>query len=1514
VILAALFNFALFTAIAVLLDEPRAHIIAAGAFGLAYVVIFHVVAGHVPWQNLRVVSLLHVVANARTGQSLAVLFIAFVLVHEWLKPRRDGDAFSYLIAACGVAVVSLGFLIIFGVGIAGDPFFVSAILALYAGGAFWFAWRRRMAGFSWGGAALLFAASAQSCNSLLALWFPWQASCLFFALACVIGAIAAQRFAKPETARLFLLPLKASAIIGSAFAALLLIAQLIWFACEPASIFATRALVLAFVLTGLLWLEGSAIFFAGMQVALALAAVLLTKSLLQHFDWYGFRPHAWADPRALQVQGIVLALMCLTWVGLRLVWRKFFPTNEPNRLKQIVTQVSFDHALSVALLLGFTILLLYGSATGIVYELSKTDRITATYDFAGHPHAFIFGIGSLFLLIVLLAAIVGNAVERRTFVLGIILTLWCVCPLVAGRFESQVATASAGRWAVAIFLLIASILYAFREKLWPGRPTEHALIDHLGRALLLLLTLGPLLLLTLTPAVAAVNNIPTRGPQTGFFHAIGSVALYGVPLTMAVVALAIAAARERSASFVFAAGLLVNFTVTVVHIYAVASGHAPMNAVVLVNSLQLNAIAAAGVALIWIATRPWWLSALTLSDDEVTDAGADVDTDQEYSYSFVHDRPPSSRDAIARALLTCQILFAIALNALVIAPLVLHMIAVPDRVGRATFAGGGFTGWLAVSLTIASVIVFYKASAKAIRFVSLAAALLALGALISFRLAPLGIANWAGLHILMASLVAIAWILLAARDLPRQRTLARALSAMGMPFADNWADDGELFTAGIAITAIVVALRGPLSDPAGAWWSIGVFLAMSALAASLNWITFRRGYIYAAGLLFNLSVSIWLIKYGTQPGTLGGFVEANIVALSLAGILWLLLELRLRRVTGKPGSPASFHNVAALASLVAMTIIAGGRLYNDLLEFYQTFLPWLDLITLASLAALMCACLWDRDAEYAVAGIYLIGLLSAATAIRHVHLAPRSLVWSLTLAAAVQAIVAAVLWRLRRTIMTAAGRLKIPARIDVNADSLTWLLFFNAIVIAWVVVLVFWIEVVFENSLMRLIASVGVMAQVLTFGLMAEGTWRRELRRAAFGLLVIGVVFFGWAFLTPGDSGTWLNRAVILMIVMFAAVAVFGGGVAKLAEQKPEWVKAIRDCVPAISLAGIIALAFVLSTEIYYQIAFGAVAVKSWALTTVGVTLAAMIVVCIFFALSPKHDPLALGDHWRGSYVYAGEVLVVLLFMHIRLTMPWLFHGFFQRYWPLVVLVIAYAGVAISEFFKRREVHVLATPIQRTGAFLPLLPVIGFWIAASQVEYSTLLFVVGGLYGLLAILRRSFFFGLAAALAGNGGLWYLLHETSEYHFYQHPQLWLIPAAISVLVAAHLNRKDFSETQMTGIRYTCLATIYVSSTADIFINGVATSPWLPLVLAGLSIAGVFAGMIFRIRAFLLLGALFLLLAIGTMIKFASVNFGWTWLWYVAGIVTGAAIITTFAIFEKQRADVMRLVEEFKDWKG
>jgi hypothetical protein len=215
--------------------------------------------------------------------------------------------------------------------------------------------------------------------------------------------------------------------------------------------------------------------------------------------------------------------------------------------------------------------------------------------------------------------------------------------------------------------------------------------------------------------------------------------------------------------------------------------------------------------------------------------------------------------------------------------------------------------------------------------------------------------------------------------------------------------------------------------------------------------------------------------------------------------------------------------------------------------------------------------------------------------------------------------------------------------------------------------------------------------------------------------------------------------------------------------------------------------------------------------------------------------------------------------------------------------------------------------------FLPFLPVVGFWLATSQVDYSSMLFVVGGLYGLLSILRRSFIFGALAALAGNAGFWYVLQRTDNYQFFQHPQLWLIPAALSVLLGAYLNENKLGEDQMATIRYLSLVTIYASSTADIFINGVADSPWLPLILGALSLLGVLSGIMFRIRGLLLLGSVFLLLSVVTMIWYASANLGWTWLWYVAGIATGATIIFMFAVFEKKRGEVLRVVEGLKEWE-
>jgi len=276
-------------------------------------------------------------------------------------------------------------------------------------------------------------------------------------------------------------------------------------------------------------------------------------------------------------------------------------------------------------------------------------------------------------------------------------------------------------------------------------------------------------------------------------------------------------------------------------------------------------------------------------------------------------------------------------------------------------------------------------------------------------------------------------------------------------------------------------------------------------------------------------------------------------------------------------------------------------------------------------------------------------------------------------------------------------------------------------------------------------------------------------------------------------------------------------------------------------------------------------------------------------------------------------VLLGLLFLHIRITLPWLFTGFFMRYWPFLVMLIAFVGVGLSEIFHRQQRRILAEPLERTGALLPVLPVLGFWMLPPEVDFSVLLLVVGSLYIALSLARQSFRYGILAALAANGALWYFLSRQHGFAFYVHPQLWLIPPALCVLAAAYINRRQLSESQMTGIRYLSSVTIYVSSTADVFTNGVAEAPWLPVVLGGLSILGILLGIMLRVRAFLFLGTAFLLLALFTIIWHAAVDLEHTWLWWVTGIVAGVLMLLLFGLFEKRRQSVLELMEKLKEWR-
>jgi hypothetical protein len=445
--------------------------------------------------------------------------------------------------------------------------------------------------------------------------------------------------------------------------------------------------------------------------------------------------------------------------------------------------------------------------------------------------------------------------------------------------------------------------------------------------------------------------------------------------------------------------------------------------------------------------------------------------------------------------------------------------------------------------------------------------------------------------------------------------------------------------------------------------------------------------------------------------------------------------------------------------------------------------------------------------------------------------------------------------------------------------------------------------------------AVAALASAAGLALLARGDRAPSLRRAAIEIGVLGMIALGWAALQPPAGGYPLHHAAVAMaIAMAAAAGAALVGPRLLARADGEWSAAVRQLTPLLLAAAIASVAATLGLEIAAQLNSGAVAMSPAAIAGVIATLLAGAATAIALALSARPDPLGLSDRGRDACVYAAEALLAAAVVHARLTMPYLFGGALRQYWPLIVMAVAFAGVGAGEALRRRgRLVVLGRPLAGTGVLLPVLPVVAFWFAASRVHYSALLVLAGALYAVVAVARRSLRFGLVSALAGNAALWYLLHQHESLGLLVHPQIWVIPAALSVLAAGELNRARLAPDQLRGFRYASLAAVYVSSTADIFLSGVGHSPWLPLVLAALAVAGVMAGLSLRIRSFLFLGTGFLALAVVAMIWNAAVNLHWTWLWYVAGIVLGLMILTVFALFEKKREEMLAMVDGLRAWE-
>jgi hypothetical protein len=1003
--------------------------------------------------------------------------------------------------------------------------------------------------------------------------------------------------------------------------------------------------------------------------------------------------------------------------------------------------------------------------------------------------------------------------------------------------------------------------------------------------------------------------------KAAFFHddqlwAAGALAL----VSPALAAMAIRLHRE---AWAFAAGLGVNLAASLVvwHFHAIAGFLFGDWWVLLI---QANLSAGAAVALLWL---------------------------------FLRERLYGQSELTIRSspLLASQTAWLVVGNALLgLLPVGLLFFFPDQGLPAMLLPVGNAWGRLALVLTLASA-AWYLSQVAPERVAHVAGGLaLGVGGLLACTLATAQGPNWLAFHFGTAAwalagltLLAGGWVLDRGPGKeekindPSDAThwdwvLARATSWLSMPVVQGWV----MVLGGLVV---LFAGRATWTDPQRPYWSTAYTLAACLMAGGLALWRREVIFVYASGLLVNVAGAIMWVAWGDQTVTSFGLVQA--LCLALGAVFWSALALAWPgpRVRETPQQiPAYTQTAAALGLAVVGLLIA-----LAVIETLQGILPALDQrlawSALIALAVALTLSLWDPKAKEALLELYLLGLAAVALALTQTHTLPRDFLWLAGNSLAFFVLLVSLIFWSAPHWSRWWDRLHLSRSADSTLE--IWLIPAQVSLTLVGAGLSLWMVLDFPDAASRWGGPVTLVLLGLASVLLAQRSvsWPFPLRYGSLLMAVALLIETGWAILDPAGRDIvwlWLHRDVWMLVSVAVMTLAYGVFLARRLPSASGWALCCRRLGPWLGLAWMLVLAVILIEEVWLyegdrtvskllatMLKIPAPAEASaaalppmapLAIGIVGLALIGLMAAGLAFAVIPGQDPLGLSLRGRKSYVYSAEVLLVLLFVHFRITLPWLFRpGFFAQYWPFIFMTIAFAGAGLSEIFRRQQIPVLAEPLERTGVFLPMLPVLAFWVL-PEGDYALLWFLAGLLYGLLSVFKRSFVFALLAALAANMGLWVLLH-LHQFFFLEHPQLWLIPIAGIGLAAEYINRDGLAPAQAAGLRYLCLIVIYVSSTADMFIARLDQSILPPLILASLSILGVLAGMLLRVRAFLFLGVTFLLFDILTIIWHAGIHLQQTWILWSFGIVVGVALLVLFGIFEKRRNDVLHLVDELKQWR-
>jgi hypothetical protein len=672
--------------------------------------------------------------------------------------------------------------------------------------------------------------------------------------------------------------------------------------------------------------------------------------------------------------------------------------------------------------------------------------------------------------------------------------------------------------------------------------------------------------------------------------------------------------------------------------------------------------------------------------------------------------------------------------------------------------------------------------------------------------------------------------------------------------------------------------------------------------------------LIATTLFCNKAPAAWV------PSNQPVWINLSLISLLLLSLLNLVFyRHRHREFVGTLGIHFTwFANLTMLIASIWLLLGSIGELFDRGLTLASgsILVNPLGILMILMAIGLLTASLWNEHRRFWPISFCLITSSLSVTGVSILPWIEEWLFVSALFGAGLVTCLWGIVWLNRQRLGVGLNRLGVPSLTRLESSLQIQFPIYSLILVSVLVVLSLFGMVWIEPRLLRFLLAAVSFLLAFNLGCLSHGRRNRSLQIASLCLVTLGCLMFGWADLTPAKMfrPSLLTLLVRSLLVSAGLVFIYGGLVSRWVRAEDSWLQSLREMAVATCGIAIVFLGLVLlqeGAEFREGVGCGLSIAES---VSSAVVIIGMIVGLITIAIRPQNDPFSLSIQGRQGYVYLAQLVVIGLLLHVYFTMPWLFQFGIKEYWPYIAMAICFVGVGLSRLLEKRGLDVLGQPLFTTAAILPVLTAVAIFGIDSQANGALVMLIVGLAYLMISYTNHSIWSGAASLLFGNLALWMFCGRFPNFTFLEHPQIWLIPPAISVLIAARVFRNSLTSNQLATINYVAVTVIYVSSTSEVFISGLGDKLWPPMVLAFLAVLGIMTGILMQIRSFLYLGSLFLLIAMITMVAHAHQRFDHVWPWWTFGITLGIAILVVFGLFEKRKNDLKAIAGRLKQWDG